>query len=232
MRNKKIIFIVTGFLFSAFFVFLLYKFFTVKQIVIIGNKHLPDSQIRSILGIREGNSILYNSSKNIYDRLKKSPWIKEAKIRKDLNGKLTIFIQESTPTAILQHTSKYYLVSNDGEVLEDFTDKIKESKIFLPVIKELDPFKDKKTLIDALNLIIFVKTKNYVNPEDEIIITGSTSENLTLNINGFPIIVGTGDYERKFSKYMIVVTESQKRGLSLEYVDLRFPDKVIVKPRQ
>lgn len=229
MKNKKII--VIGFLIGfLFLIFISLKLLIIRSVVIVGNKNLTETQIRHALGLKEGNSIIYPSSKTLYERLRKVSWIKDAIIRKDLNGTLTIQIKESIPVAIAMSEDKAYLIDYEAQILEDFTEKLKHSQIFLPTIKGIDPFKNRETLHAAVELLNFINSKNLAQSQDEIIITGSQPDNLTMNMNNIKIIVGNGDFETKFSKYAIVNSEIQKRGLNVQYVDLRFPDKVIVKP--
>lgn len=235
MKNKK--WIIPGGVFLILVAgFLLFKTITVKHIVIIGNKHLNEKEIRSIIGIKEGSSIIYPSSKNLYERLKKTPWIKDAIIRKDLNGTITIYIKESSPVAVAMFGEKAYLIDYEAQILEDFTEDIQASfrlkPLLLPVIKDIDPFKNRETLEEAVNLLNFINSKGFIKPEDEIVVTGNNPDNLTLYINDFPIIVGKGDFETKFAKYLVVTSEIQKRQLKVQYIDLRFPDRVIVKPVQ
>lgn len=230
MKSRKLI---TIFLFLALFsfaVFSIYKFFTIRQIVIIGNKNLSEKEVKAGIGIKEGDFLFYPSSKEIYDRLKKIAWIKEAAIRKELSGNLIVYLYESTPVAILEINEKKYLVGEEGSILEEFTDKVKDSPIILPVIKNIDPFKGKEALTESVRLLNFFKSKGLIRSDDEVILTGENPDTLTIKINGFPIIFGKGDYEAKLSKYLLILSETQKRGIKLQYIDLRFPDRVIVKP--
>lgn len=232
MKNKRLIISIVFMVFIGIFVFLALKKLTIKQICFIGNKNITEKEIISITGVKEGHSIIYPSSRTLYEKLKKTPWIKEAIIRKDLSGTLTIYIKESTPVAIAITNEKAYLIDYEAQVLEDFTEKLQHSRIFLPVIKDIDPFTNTNTLMEAVKLLNFINSKGYVKSQDEITITGKDPDSLTLYINGFQIIIGKGDFELKFAKYILVNTEIQKRGLKVQYIDLRFPDRVIVKPVQ
>uniref|UniRef100_A0A7C4AJ17 FtsQ-type POTRA domain-containing protein n=1 Tax=Thermodesulfovibrio aggregans TaxID=86166 RepID=A0A7C4AJ17_9BACT len=231
MKNKKWIILIMFLTIIGVSVFLVFKNLTIKQMSFAGNKNLTEMEIRSGIGVKEGDSIIYPSSRTLYERLKKIPWIKDAIIRKDLSGTLTVYIKESTPVAIAIVNGSAYLIDYEAQVLEDFTEKVQNSQIFLPVI-QIDPFKNKITLNEAIKLLNFINSKGYVKSQDEIVIKGNDPNSLTLYINGFPIIVGKGDFELKFAKYIVVNTEIQKRGLNVQYIDLRFPDRVIVKPAE
>lgn len=231
MKNRKIILIITGcFISVLLIIFLSLKVLIVRHILIGGNKNITEQQIRQALALKEGSSIIYPGSKTLYERLKKISWVKDVVIRKDLNGTLTIHIKESTPVAIAMANEKAYLIDYEGQVLEDFTEKLKDNQIFLPLLKDIDPFTNKDTLQSAVALLNFINSKGIVKSKDEITITGSQPDNLTITMNKIRIIIGNGDLENKFAKYIIVNSEIQRRGLNVQYVDLRFPDKVIVKP--
>lgn len=210
--------------------FFILKGLTIKQIIIIGNKHVLTDNIMSIMQIKEGKSIIYPSSRTLFERLKKNPWVKDAVIRKDLSGTLTVFIKESFPVAISFFNDRAYLIDYEGVVLEDFTERIKEEEIFLPVIRDIDPFTDRSTVMEALKIINFVKEKGFISKNDTISVKGKNPENLTLQINDLSIIVGKGDLEKKFAMFKVVNAEVGRRNLKVQYYDLRFPDKVIVKP--
>lgn len=230
MKGKKLFTILVFLILLSIAVFSFYKLFTIRQIVIIGNKNLSEREVKVGIGIKEGDFLFYPSSKELYERLKKIAWIKEAAIRKELSGKLIIYIYESTPVAVLELNERKYLVGEEGSVLEELTEKVKDSQIILPIIKNIDPFKNKDALAESVRLLNFFKSKGLIKSEDEVLLTGENPDTLTIKINGFPIIFGKGDYEAKLSKYLLILAETQKRGIKLQYIDLRFTDRVIVKP--
>ncbi len=231
MVNKRLILITVVFiLLVSLIIIFSFKILVIRHIVIAGNKNLTEIQIRNALGIKEGSSIIYPSSRIIYERLKKIPWIKDVIIRKDLNGTLTIYVRESDAVAILKFNEKAYLIDYEALLLEEISSNLSENKIFLPLIKDIDPFNNKEALYAAISLINFLNSKKLLSPDSSIIITGNHPDNLIMYVNNLKIIVGDGDFENKFAKYATVKAEIQKRGLNVEYVDLRFPDKVIVKP--
>jgi cell division septal protein FtsQ len=44
--------------------------------------------------------------------------------------------------------------------------------------------------------------------------------------------VGYGNYSKKFDRWIELEPELRKKEMSILYVDLRFKDSVIVKPRE
>ncbi|HOA83945.1 MAG TPA: FtsQ-type POTRA domain-containing protein, partial [Thermodesulfovibrio thiophilus] len=63
IKNKKLIILIICFASVTVLSFLVFKGITIRNIVVVGNKNLSQREIRSILGIREGHSIIYPSSK-------------------------------------------------------------------------------------------------------------------------------------------------------------------------
>lgn len=230
MRGRRILIPLSVVLLVTFTGFLLYKFFTVRHITVIGNKNLTEREVKAQIGVKEGDFLLYPTSKEIYERLKKLSWIKEASVRKELSGNLILYISEATPVAVLEMEQRKFLVSEEGSILEEIRYRAVESEVFLPIIRQIDPFRNKEALTESVRLLIFLKNKGLIRADDEVLLTGETADTLTVRINGFPIIFGRGDYEAKLTKYLMILAEIQRRGMKLQYVDLRVPDRVIVKP--
>ncbi len=53
-----------------------------------------------------------------------------------------------------------------------------------------------------------------------------------MKIDKIVIKVGKGDIEKKLERLEFVREEIQKRNMTVEYIDLRFANKIIVKPAQ
>ena len=58
----------------------------------------------------------------------------------------------------------------------------------------------------------------------------SSPEDITLKVDSISIKVGAGDFDKKLERLEAIKDEIQKRNMTIEYIDLRFANKVIVKP--
>ncbi|MBI5409027.1 MAG: FtsQ-type POTRA domain-containing protein [Nitrospirae bacterium] len=198
--------------------------FYVRGLQVYGSSHLDKRDIESILDI-DGKQLLYLSLKDIDSKLKGSAWIKNTSLRWRLPGTLVINIEEAAPKALLDFGGKTLLVNEDGDVMEELQDA---ATPFLPVIKGIDP-RYKKEMSEAMKLVEALVAKNIL-ADRQYVEVGLESYGLTANIDGELVKVGYGRYSEKFDKWTELEPELRKRGVPIQYVDLRFKDSVIVKP--
>jgi len=208
-------------------VFLLARHFLhVREVVFSNNHHLKNEELSALTGIKKNSGLFDMSGRQIYRNLKKSPWIKDAVIRKELSGRILIRVTEHIPVALLMVEDKPFLVDDEGNPLE----QMKEGAILLlPVIKGIDPNKDKETYAEAIKFVRVLHDKRVVSYQGEIEITGQRPEDITLKVDKIMIKVGMGDFEKKLQRLDFVRDEINRRNMNVEYIDLRFANKIIVK---
>ncbi len=207
--------------------FLMKHFLVVREIVFIGNHHLKNEELTAICRIRKNGELFGVSGRDIYRGLEQSPWIRDAVVRKELSGRVLIKVTEREPVALLDLDDKLFLIDKEGVVLE----QMKEGAILLlPVIKGIDPLKDGETYAEAVRFVTVLHDKGVVSYQGAAEITGRRPEDITLRIDKMDIKVGMGDFEKKLERLAFVRDEIQKRNINVEYIDLRFANKIIVKP--
>ncbi len=199
----------------------------VTEIVFIGNHHLKNEELSALCKIRKKSELFGVSGRDIYQGLKQSPWIKDAVVRKELSGLVLIKVTERLPVALLSIADKPFLIDNEGIVLE----QMKEGSILLlPVIKGIDPVRNRETYAGAVRFAGVLYDKRVVSYNGDVEITGQKPEDLSLKIDNIVIKVGMGDFEKKLERLAFVRDEIQKRNITVECIDLRFANKIIVKP--
>ena len=198
--------------------------FYVRDIQISGNNHLNKREVEDILNIRR-EPLLNLHLKDIEEKLKHNAWIKKASLRWQLPGTLIINIEEAVPKALLNFGGETFLVNEDGSVMDKLQNAVTP---FLPVLKGIDP-RYKKDMSEAMKLVSALAAKNIISDKQFLEIE-MDSYGLNVNIDGEFIKVGYGQYSEKFEKWMELEPELKKRGIPIQYVDLRFKDSVIVKP--
>lgn len=198
-----------------------------KEIVFIGNHHLKNDELRSLIKVKQGDELFELPGRTLYESLRKSPWIKNAVIRRELSGRMLVKVAERVPVAILSAADGLCLIDSEGYLLE----RIREGTVLLlPVIKDIDPAGNKETYREAVRFVNVLHAKRVLSSDGSIEVTGGRPEDITLKINGIVIKVGMGDFEKKLERLEFVKDEVQKRNMTVEYIDLRFANKIVVKP--
>ncbi|BCB95865.1 cell division protein FtsQ [Dissulfurispira thermophila] len=214
---------------AAFFTsyFLIKNNMLVRDIVFVGNHHLKTDELRSLIKIKKGDELFGISGRELYDRLRTSPWIRDAIIKKELSGRVLINVIEAVPVAVLSMAGRAYLIDKEGNILEP----MKEGTVlFLPVIKDIDYKNNREAYLEAVRFVNVLHNKRVMPYGDVIEITGQRPEDITLKFDKISIKIGMGDFEKKLERLEFVRDEIEKRKISVEYIDLRFANKIIVKP--
>ncbi|HAM52450.1 MAG TPA: hypothetical protein DCP92_17775 [Nitrospiraceae bacterium] len=204
------------------------RLFPVKEIVFSGNKHISDSELKSMAGIHSGDSLLAISAKGISERLLQSAWIKSVSIRKEFPDRLLVRLCEAKPFAILDKRGQTFLIDEKGGILEKMTG---DTVPFLPIITG-DPVRMRDTFTEAIRLAGVLKDKKIATERGRVEILANVKgpEDLAVMIDSVVIKIGQGDYEQKLDRLFSLEEEIKKRSITVDYVDLRFANRVVVKP--
>ncbi|MBF0559436.1 MAG: FtsQ-type POTRA domain-containing protein [Nitrospirae bacterium] len=207
--------------------FLIKHLLLVREIVFTGNRHLKNDELGATLGARKNSELFGVSGRDLYLKLRKSPWIKDAIVRRELSGRVIVKVTERVPVALLMLEDRPYLIDNEGYLLE----QMKEGTILLlPVIKGIDPVRDKATYAEAVKFVGVLHDRRVVSYQGDVEISGQRPEDITLKVDNIIIKVGMDDFEKKLERLEFVRDEIHKRNMTVEYIDLRFANKIVVRP--
>jgi cell division protein FtsQ len=200
--------------------------FVVREIVFSGNAHLSDDELRSFAGLKGGENLITLSSAAIYEKISASPWIREVSVRKEFPDRLVILVKEAEPFALLDMKGRLFIVDERGKMLE----RLRESSMpFLPIIAG-DPFGDKEVFSEAIRLVRAIKETGLMAKKNRIEVIARRLNELAVNLDGVVVKVGAGEYEDKLSRFAELEDEIENRHIPVDYIDLRFANRVVVKP--
>jgi cell division protein FtsQ len=200
--------------------------FVVRTIVFSGNTRFSDDELRTLSGLRRGENLLTLSARAVAGKMTESRWIKSVSIRKELPDRIILRINEARPFALLDMKGHLFLVDDEGTMLEE----MKESAVpFLPVISG-NPFREKDAFFEAIRLARAIKDTGIMASKDHVEIIAHKPEELAANLDGILVKIGTGDYGEKLERLLQVENEIRKRHIPVDYIDLRFANRVVVKP--
>jgi cell division protein FtsQ len=200
--------------------------FVVNTVVFTGNAHLSDDELRSLAGLKGGENLMTLSSADIYGKISASPWIRSVSVRKEFPDRLDILVRETEPFALLDMKGRLFIVDERGKLLEE----LRESSMpFLPIISG-DPFGDKEVFSEAIRLVRAVKETGLMTRKNRIEIIARKLNEIAVNLDGVVVKVGAGEYEDKLSRLAELEEEILNRHIPVDYIDLRFANRVVVKP--
>jgi cell division septal protein FtsQ len=215
--------------------------FTVRHFSVVGNERLSEEAVVRLTGLG-GKSILIADSAKAVERLKTSTWIRKAYVRKELPDTIKVKVAETVPVAYLRDRDGVYLVDDAGIKLEKVDASSASPARLLPVIKTRNSIggsaaasnsrtPDLRLYMETVRLAGEInRTREFKNSVIEI--TGTRAEDISINVDGTVIYVGNGDYEKKLRGYIAHRKEIDSRHILVEYIDIRFANRLIVKPQK
>ncbi len=200
--------------------------FVVNKVVFSGNAHLSDEELRALAGIKGGESMITLSSAEVYRKISATPWVMSVAVRKELPDKLLVRVKETEPFALLDMKGRLFIVDERGKMLQE----LRESSMpFLPIISG-DPFGNKEVYAESLRLVQAVRETGLMEKKNRIEIIARTLNEIAVNLDGLVVKVGAGDYEEKLSRLAELEEQIKDRQIPVDYIDLRFANRVVVKP--
>lgn len=200
--------------------------YAVQNVVFLENKRLTDEELREIVGVRAKGSLLTVSSSEVSRQMLRSPWIKTARVRKEFPDTLSITIRETDPFALLDMNEHLFLLDERGKFLEELRD---DAEPFLPIIVS-DPFKEKEGFSEALNLVRLLNDKGLTSGKDHVEIIAHSANEVCVIMDETVVKMGSGRYDEKLERFIQLERELRSRNIPVDYIDLRFGNKAIVKP--
>jgi cell division protein FtsQ len=198
----------------------------VQRVIFIDNKRLTDEELKEFSGVQVRKSLLTVSCSEIGRHMLQSPWIKSASVRKEFPGTLSITIQETEPFALLDMHERLFLIDEKGKLLEELKG---DAEPFLPIIVS-DPYKEKDSFSEALHLVRLLNAKGLTAGRDHIEVIAHKPHDISIEMDEAIVKIGAGDYDEKIERLIHLEADLRDRNIPVDYIDLRFGDKAIVKP--
>ncbi|GFO59752.1 cell division protein FtsQ [Geomonas silvestris] len=195
---------------------------------------LSRSEIVALAGVKPGDAMLGIKLKEIAEELSKNPWIEKVQVQRFFPHTLSIRLAERTPRAVANVGCLYY-VDTKGEL---FKPLMEGDQLDYPLITGLseqdvqsDPNGSKEALKDALALIDSLKAGRVFSLEDVSEIHYDKGYGFTLFTmqGGVPVKLGNGGFSDKLARLGNIYRDLKPQMQALDYIDLDYSDKIIVK---
>ncbi|MDD3294878.1 MAG: FtsQ-type POTRA domain-containing protein [Geobacteraceae bacterium] len=208
--------------------------FRLEKMEISRTKRLTRDEITALAGVKPGDPLLRLDLRNMADRLEKNPWIETLKIRRRLPSTISIEITEREPVAVINMGYLYYL-DKKGDIFKPLTGG---DRLDFPVVTgitaedlEKDPAGAKEMLLSALGIMDQLRAGTVFGLEDisEIHVGKGYGITLFTARGGIPVKLGSGEYAAKLERFSRIYKELVDKITALEYIDLNYSDKIVLK---
>ena len=192
----------------------------VGTIALTGNHHVSREEVLASAGITGATSLVFLDVEEARARLKRNPWIADATLLKLYPRELQITINEREPFALWQKQGHVTVIADDGTVLEPY---VAPQLLRLPLVVGDGAGTKAKELLRLLDRHPSLRDFVYAS-----ILVGERRWNLRLK-NGIEVLLPEIAAGAALDKLVALDAEKNLITRDLVLIDLRFPDRVIVR---
>jgi cell division septal protein FtsQ len=206
--------------------------FDVEKIELVGVERASSESIHAALDSWAGRSLLEMDLATIEETVSRDPWVLRSSVKRVLPGTLRISVVEREPTALAVIKGYVHIVDGTGYVIGAAGGVAPAD---LPVLTGLDGY-DRDGLIDALGrgtgMIERLRLAAPAFVEEISEIDMSKEERITVRtVTGGPrILLDPRRIERNVLQFLETRPQLERRLGDMEYVDLRWSDRISVMP--
>jgi len=210
---------------------------TIARINVSGNSRMSRGEVVSLLDGLRGTSMVTVDLEPWRRRLLSSPWVADAAIRRVLPGTVAVAISERQPMGIGRVGADLYLIDDRGGIIDQFGPNYAE--LDLPIIDGLAaPPRNNGPLIDearaglAAHVLASLQTRpDLARRVSEIDVNDVRDAVLLLKGDTAFVRVGNELFAERLQSYLDLAPALRERIAAIDYVDLRFDERVYVRPQ-
>jgi cell division protein FtsQ len=207
----------------------------VDRINIRGNERLSKSEVLAVLSGLRGENLVLTDLDRWRRRLLASPWVRDAALRRSLPSTIDVVVWERQPIGIGRVNGDTYLVDDRGVIIDQYGPQY--ANFDLPIIDGLAAAPGGGTMTDegradlAARVIAALKNKPKLASRLSQVDV-SDLHNAAIILSGDPAVIHLGDEQflPRLQSYLDLAPALRERVADIDYVDLRFDDRIYVRP--
>ena len=217
----------------------------VRRIAVRGNVRLSSGQVQALVEDLRGTSILRVDLDAFRRRLIESPWVSDVALRRVLPSTIEVFVSERRPVGLCRLGQDLYLVDETGTVIDQFGPQYAEFD--LPIIDGFVnmpnvPRKGKAQVaaqgaIDPVRAELAARVIAELGRSHEIgrrlsQVDVTDPRDAVVLLEGDPALLHIGEekFLERVQGYLDLSSALRDRVAEIDYVDLRFAQRVYARP--
>lgn len=201
------------------------ELFSIAGVDVKGVRSMSDENIRDVAAMFTGQNVFHVDLTAATRRVLSDPWVRDVRIERRLPNRISIFVSEREPRAVLQASNGKYLIDGESVVMVPLKGGSAETPS-LPVIALRDhravPREQVTTgaVSEALELIQELAARGGWDLSN-VTVKADSAETITIIYADHEFRIGSGNYNEKLRRMGEIVADMRQRGLSYTYVELR-----------
>jgi cell division protein FtsQ len=207
----------------------------VQRIVVHGNVRLSAGEVEALLSGLRGQNILHVDFELYRRRVLDSPWVADAALSRLLPSTIDVRIVERSPMAVARVGQQLFLVDRTGVVIDDYGPQYRD--LDLPIVDGLVSSAsmpaaqaDRARLADALLTSLAAKPE-WRKRLSQIDVTNAHDAVVLFDDDPALLHLGEDQFVARLGTYLELEPALNERFQNVDYVDLRFGERVFVHGR-
>lgn len=207
----------------------------VSHLVVRGHQRLSAGEVLSVVDGLRGQNILAIRIDEWQQKLLASPWVERATIRRVLPATLEITVHERVPMGIGRLGTSLYLVDANGVIVDEYGPAYAD--IDLPIIDGLAAAPSVGAQIDPARTDFAGRVIAALAPRPELLkrvsqidVSDLHDAVVILDDDTALLRLGDADFITRLEQYLDLQPALRERLTTIDYVDLRFDQRLYVRP--
>jgi len=209
--------------------------FRVDHVVVRGNERLSTGEVLALVAGLRGRSLIGVDLAAYRTRLLDSPWVADAALRRLLPSTVEVLISERVPIGLGRIGSRLYLIDERGTLIDEYGPQYAEFD--LPIVDGLavegkdGPTVDRRGAALAARLLAALADRPDLGARvSQVDVADAHDAVVLLEGETARIHLGEERFAERLQSYLELAPALYERVPDIDYVDLRFEDRVYVRP--
>jgi cell division protein FtsQ len=193
-----------------------------RDVLVEGRENTPLKDLRAVVNLELDQPIMAINPQGLRERIEALPWVATASVERQLPDILHIRLNEHRPIAMWQHDATFSLINKEGEVILTGGDDI---KVFahLPLVVGNGAPKH------SAQVLAILQSEPELNKKVKAAVRVSDRRWDIAMTNGSYVRLPENNPEKAWSRLARYSSENQLFDKKLASIDLRLPDRIMVK---
>ena len=208
----------------------------VSRIAVRGNARLSSGEVQALVDDLRGTSILRVDLEAFRQRLIESPWVADVGLRRVLPSTIEVFVSERRPVGLCRLGQELFLVDETGTVIDQFGPQY--AQFDLPIIDGLvvgpgptqgsiDPARAE---LAARVITALARSPQIAGRLSHVDVSDAQDAVILLDDDPALLHLGRDRFLERVQSYLDLSAALRERVAAIDYVDLRFDQRLYVRP--
>lgn len=212
------------------------EIFRVRGVTVRGNSRLSTGEVLALVSGLTSENVLRTDLSEYRARLIDSPWVADARLRRVLPSSVEVVIRERQPMGLCRLAGRLYLVDDTGTVIDEYGPQYAD--LDLPIIDGLSSVpRDGGPALDPARAELAAAVMRDITDHKAIgrrvsQIDVSDAHDAVVILDGDTALLHLGEerFAERLQSYVELAPTLRSRLQEIDYVDLRFDERVYVRP--